>query len=266
MGTSTVLWAMRPWELPEEQRRWIHNDAIVGTGHLGQARLLRYLVDREGLLEAGPGKSMVVFGAAYQNCGFPAFEGSVFETALTRRGFYEVGPGGSIGRSAMGPLERTLSIESAKVYGIAAGLKQLIQNLIRDRVGLSRMRVRDVGEYNRARVGLMGPDWRAKIDGELAALMVVDRRAAGGGARVLVLLMPQGSWEANLPFDRTYNDKLLELCRARRVEVLDLHGLLVDDDFADSAHLAPTGMVKFERAVLPVCVDHLRSAGLLPAR
>jgi hypothetical protein len=48
------------------------------------------------------------------------------------------------------------------------------------------------------------------------------------------------------------------------VKVLDLHELLVDDDFADSTHLAPTGMEKFERAVLPVCLDHLRSVGLLP--
>jgi hypothetical protein len=170
MGMSSVLWALRTSELPEEQRAWIHNDALVGTGHVGQGQLLRYLVEREGLLDAGPGKTLVIFGTAYQNVGFDADEGSNMTQALARRGFYIRKPDGSIERSAMGLPERTIAIERARLYGIAGGLKQLAQNLIRDRIGRPRSRVQDIREYNRARTSLMGPDWRAKVDKELAAL------------------------------------------------------------------------------------------------
>jgi hypothetical protein len=265
-GTSNTLWALKLWDLSEQQRALIHNIAIVGTGHIGQGRLLRYLVEREGMLDAGPDKTLIIFGTGYQNVGFRPDEGSNMYRALASRGFYGLGPDGSIERSAMGPLARMASIERSRLYGIAGGLKQLAQNLIRDRIGRSRKRYQDFAEFNQGRSFHMGADWRAKIDKELTALIasVDDMRAKG--ARVLVLLMPQGSWEANIPFDRTYNEELLKLCEARGLKPLDLRKILDDDDFADSAHLTPTGMEKFGRAVLPVCLDHLRSTGLLPAR
>jgi hypothetical protein len=266
MGTSSTQWALRMWELPEDQRRLIHNDALAGTGHVGQGLLLRYLVEREGLLDAGPDKTLVIFGTGYQNVGFGVDDGSNMSRSLALRGFYVRGPGGSIERSEMGSLRRMVAIERARIYGIAEGLKRLAQNLIRDRIGRSRSRTQDPREFNRSRTALMGPDWREKIDKELAALAasIDDMRARG--ARVLVLMMPQGSWEENVPFDRAYNEDLLKFCKARDLKVLDLRKLLDDDDFADSTHLTPTGMEKFERVVLPVCLDHLRSAGLLPAR
>jgi hypothetical protein len=232
MGTSSTQWALRLWDLPEDQRRLIHNDALVGTGHVGQGLLLRYLRDREGLLDAGPEKTLVIFGTGYQNVGFNVDAGSNMSRSLALRGFYDRGLDGSIERSGMGPLRRMITIERARLYGIAGGLKQLAQNLIRDRIGRSRSRFQDVREFNRARTFLMGPDWREKITKELTALMASVDDLRGRGARVLVLLMPQGSWEANIPFDRTYNEELLKLSEARGLKIL----------------------------------DHLRSSGLLPAR
>ena len=265
-GNSNTTLALKLWDLPEGQRALIHNIAIVGTGHVGQGHLLRYLVEREGMLDSAPEKTLIIFGTGYQNVGFRAFEGTNMYRALASRGFYDLAPGGSIRRSAMGPLARMASIERSRLYGIAAGLKQLAQNLVRDRIGRSRRRYQDFAEFNRGRSFLMGPDWRARIDTELAALIASVDYARSRGAKVLVLLMPQGSWEANIPFDKTYNDELIKLCRARGLEPLDLRKLLDDDDFADSAHLTPTGMEKFGGAVLPICHDHLRSSGLLPAR
>jgi hypothetical protein len=107
MGTSNTTWGLKLWDLPDEQRALIYNASTVGTGHEGQGMVLRYLVEREGLLDAGPEKTLVIFGAGYQNVSRPEDEKSFLSQALADRGFYDRGPGGSIERSGCRPISRS---------------------------------------------------------------------------------------------------------------------------------------------------------------
>ena len=79
----------------------------------------------------------------------------------------------------------------------------------------------------------------------------------------VVMLMPEGTWESKIPFDQEFNDQVLEVCRSRGVRVYDFRRLLDDEDFTDSTHPAAAGAEKLDAAVLPFCLDHLRSTGLL---
>ncbi|MGB2609784.1 MAG: hypothetical protein WBC80_12470, partial [Isosphaeraceae bacterium] len=72
------------------------------------------------------------------------------------------------------------------------------------------------------------------------------------------------SWEKNLPFEPAYIRQMSKVCESAGVTIYDFSRLVDDDDFADSVHLSPIGMEKFQLAVMGVCLDHLRSTGALP--
>jgi hypothetical protein len=58
---------------------------------------------------------------------------------------------------------------------------------------------------------------------------------------------------------------LRRICDPAGVKIYDFRKSMDDDDFADADHLNPDGIDKFQQAVMGLSLDHLRSAGLLPA-
>ena len=52
-----------------------------------------------------------------------------------------------------------------------------------------------------------------------------------------------------------YDQRLLKICNEAGVNVHDFTRLVPDDDFADSVHLTPSGIEKFQAAVMPICVS-----------
>jgi hypothetical protein len=83
-------------------------------------------------------------------------------------------------------------------------------------------------------------------------------------AKAAVVLFPLGAWEKVLPYHEVFVRKLRSICESEGVAIHDITDLLAAEDFGDSEHYNSEGVEKVQRAVTGLCLDHLRSAGLIP--
>ena len=261
VGASNITWGVRLWDLPTTTRGLIANLGIQGSNHADHFDMIRFLVESEGLLRAGPEKTLVVFAADYHMCHH-ARVGEDWRDWLSkswgRRGFYDVDRDGVIARSRMSPVLKALIRERAKITGL---LKELVNIAY---VPFKRERVQNPRFYNDEWKRTMKPDWQERIRVDLTAFARTVDYLKHRGVNMTVVQMPQGSWEANVPYNQVYDQQLLKICNAAGVKVHDFTRLVPDDDFADSVHLSPSGIEAFQAAVMPICVDHLRANGVLP--
>jgi len=264
MGASSMRWALKTWDQPVETRPLIRNFAFGGAKHTDQFDMIRFLVEEEGLLRAGGEKTLVVFGLNYRLCHHGRLleggkQSERFKLYFTRHGFYQIEPDGSIHRTRLNAIAKRIIVERTKITGL---LKELV-NLAY--LPFKPTRVQDRQLYNEAWSEAMGPRWKELIQSELAALAQAIDYLQHRKAKVVVVLFPMGSWEDGQRFEPVYNRQVREICESAGVKLYDFGRLVDDDDFADSDHLAPKGVEKFQRAVMGFCLDHLRSTGALPA-
>jgi len=263
MGASNMKWALKTWDLPSETRPLIHNFAFGGSKHSDQYDLIRFLVQEDGLLKAGAEKTLVVFGLCYRNTyqGRLAGQGpsDYFTQIWSRHGFYTVEPDGTIHHdSRHNTFMKRIILERFKM----AGLLREIDNMTRVRFEGLRTPTPDV--WNQEWIQVMRPNWKEVMDSELRALDGAIHYLKQRNVKVVVVRFPLPSYDAELPFNPVYVQKLRDICDDTDVKIYDFSKLLDDDDFTDGAHINPTGMEKFRHAVTGICLDHLRSAGILP--
>jgi hypothetical protein len=261
VGASNMTWGLKLWDLPVTTRGLISDFAIMGSNHADQFEMIRFLVESEGLLAAGADKTLIVIAADYHM----SHEARVSQDSRPapdrvwgRRGFYTVDRDGLIRRSQLKPVLKALICERAKLTGL---LKELVNIAY---VPFRNERVQDPRFYNDEWTRTMKPDWQERIRVDLAALAQTIDYLKHRGARVAIVQMPRGSWEANVPFSDSYDHQLQEICDAAGVKIHNFTRLVPDDEFADSVHLTPRGIEVFQAAVMPICVDHLRANGVLP--
>jgi hypothetical protein len=263
MGASNMKWALKLWDLPAETRPFIRNFAFGGSKHSDQLDLLRYLVERQGFLRAGGEKTLIVLGVNYRNAHHARLDGEgrseYFERLWTRHGFYVVEPDGSIRPSGLSGLARQVILERTKITGL---LKELANLAF---VPLKSIRVQDRQAYSRIWADAMGPRWEEMIRVETAAFAGMVAYLQRRNVRIVVVRLPVASWEDDLPFERTYIHQIRSICESSGIQIYDFSRLLDDDDFADSIHLNPVGIEKFQRAVIGIALNHLHSTGTLPA-
>jgi hypothetical protein len=260
VGASNITWGLKLWDQPATTRALINNLATEGSNHADHFDMIRFLVESEGLLAAGAEKTLIVIVADYHL----THEARVGEkprdlprSNWTRRGFYTVHREGVIQRSRLSPVLKALIRERAKITGL---LKELVNIAY---VPLKRERVHDPRFYNDEWKRIMKPDWQERIRVDLDSFARSIDYLKRRGAKLTVVQMPRGSWEANVPFNQYYDELLVKICDAGGVKIHDFTRLVPDDDFADSVHLTPSGIEKFQAAVMPICIDHLRSTGVL---
>jgi hypothetical protein len=264
LGASNMKWALKTWDLPPETRPLIHNFAFGGSKHSDQYDLIRFLVQEDGLLKAGAEKALIVFGICYHNTYQGRLGGQgpsgYFTQIWSRHGFYTVEPDGTIHHdSRHSALMKRMIVERFKMAG-----------LIREFVNMARVRFEGIRAptpevWNQEWIQVMRPNWKEVMDSELGALERAIKYLKQRNVKVVVVRFPLPSYDAELPFNPVYVRKLREICESADVKVYDFSKILDDDDFTDGAHINPTGMEKFRQAVTGICLDHLRSAGVLPA-
>jgi hypothetical protein len=263
-GASSMQWAIKTWDLASEAQPLIHNFGLGGSKHGDMFDMIRFLVEDEGLLKAGGEKTLVVFGLNYRLCHHSRLleggkQGKAFTSNFTRHGFYQIEPDGSIHRSGLNAIAKRMIIERTKMTGLLRELVNIAYTPVKP------MRVHDRPLYSMHWRESMGPRWQELIPYELNALAQAIDYLQQHKAKVAVVLFPMGSWEDGEPFAPVYNQRMRELCESAGVPLYDFSKLVDDEDFADSDHLAPSGVEKFQRAVMGFCLDHLRSSGALPA-
>ena len=267
IGSSNLKWATMFWNLPAEQRALIHNYAIGGSGHTQQYHFLRYLIEQRNLLRAGGDKTLVVFGVSYHNVGHRFGPDSFFVNLWQRHGFYTCSPTEGITPVLVNTIYRLFHIERVRIAGFISRLLPCIRREVRRlwwQDAPISPRVHNPGKYNELRREFMGPDWKVRLVDQTAEFARTIDYLRAREVRVAVVLLPQGSWEDNLPFERSYNDEIVKICSTEGVPLFDWSGILKDDDFADSNHPNLTGMEKLQSAFLNIARPHLRRTHALP--
>ena len=260
-GTSNLKWATRFWELPPKERALIHNYGMGSCNHGYQFQFLRYLVEHAGLLSAGGEKTMVIFGLSYHCAGTVCDPAGFFPNVWTRHGLFTYSEADGITPRKVNPLWRYVHFQRIRI----AGCFRTIASILAHQLGWhAAPRKQDPALYNRERQEWMGPDWRAKIDSQLAQFRATLDYLQARRVRIAVVFLPQGSWEKNLPYEAAYEQAVTRICQEKSVPVDRWPNLVTDDDFADSNHFNPYGVDKLQPAFLNLALPFLHSTGALP--
>jgi hypothetical protein len=218
LGASTMKWALKPWDLPAETRPLIHNYAFGGVKHSDEVDFLRYLVEQQDLLKAGPEKTLIVFAQNYRIVHHGRLRpdegpGEYFRELWTRHGFYDIDSRGTIRRTPGNPLVENWRLESAKMTGFLRELFNIFYAMKRPK------RVQTPQIYNEEWSTAMESNWKEMIDSELGYLKVAIEYLKGRKARVAVMLFPVASWDSELPFQAYYHEKLKAICDPEGVPI-----------------------------------------------
>ncbi len=261
-GASNMSWAARSWDLPEEARPLSSHQHGGSESCWPPATHAASSSSKNIPAAAGGEKTRQAIGVSNHGThGAPdrADRRSPEEGQYwTRRGFYTIDANGTIREKPLSDLFRTLIVERVKISGL---LKEVV-NLAY--TPFKSPRVINGPLLIRERSGAMGSAWKQKIETETAAFEQFVEYLKRHQVKVVVIHMPQGSWEKSAPFESAYIADVRRICAKTGVLLLDYSRFLDDQDFADSIHLTPTGVEKFQPIVFKLALDHLRSIGALP--
>src|SRR5262249_47126494 len=109
-----------------------------------------------------------------------------------------------------------------------------------------------------------GPDWQPHIDAATRMVASNIDYLQARHVQVRVVFMPEGTWEAALPFSSEYHRQLRQLCAEKNVPIIDWSKLLPDEVVSDAAHPDINGMKMETRALLDVARPFLHSTGAIP--
>jgi hypothetical protein len=263
-GTSNARVATKFWELPPAQRALIHNYAISKSSHRHHLQFIRYLVEQKGLLSAGGDKTLVVFAVSYHDARYDP--DGYFAQLWGRHGIYRYSESGGIQGAAINPIRHFADSERGRIAGLLGKLNAYLTQEIHVfmyRHGEAQKKI-NPGYYNQRRRESMGPGWEPEMHSQLDDLKRTLDYLHDHRAHAAVVLMPQGSWEKNLPFERTYNSEMSKICRERGVDLHDWSTVLDDQDFEDSVHPNGEGMEKLNDAFLNIARPFLRFTKALP--
>ena len=262
-GMSNLKVATRFWELPDEQRALIHNYALASCNHGFQFQFLRYLVEDAGLLAAGGEKNMVIFGVSYHCASSDSSE--FFPKLWSRHGLFKYDPKLGIMAVKVNPWWRYIHFERDRMAGCLTALFHISVHPVMLKSGLrSDMRKHDPASYNALRKEFMGSNWKTDMRTQIGQFSAMVDYLLERKVRVVIVFLPQGTWEDNLPFERAYKEQVLQAFQGRAVPVLDWSKRLDDDDFADSGHANPNGVDKLQAWFLEIALPFLRSMHALP--
>jgi len=271
VGSSTVVMSLMTWELPPERRGLIHNYGISGADHTQQFHFVRHLIENENLLEAGGDKTTIVLGLFYGNAA-PTEQGpnGRYVGELFRsHGLFDYNPIDGIRPVAMSHARRLLLHEKARCGNF---IRRSLYN-----AGLSgdfnigiRPDIRPTPDYTIEQREefwhhRMGDDWQSTMAEQVDALARMIDYLHDRDVRVLGLLMPMGSWHDELPYTDAYRRQVTNVCRENSVRLIDLAGLLNDEQFSDSVHFRCRGQRKLHGRLTEIAVDELATAGILPS-
>ena len=264
LGASNMKWAMRVPDLPPDQRRLVHN---LGGGEgcpWFQRQLVEYLVSHEKILEAGPDKTLIVYGTSFLNAKPPADnEFCVFSNLWRRYGLYEYHLATGIRPVAMHPLVRRYCLEKARCSSFVKacldrGCRSLVPKSLR-----RRSTSKDAAAYGRMYEARMGADWQANMLAHRDDLRQFLRYVRQERMQSAVVLLPLASWHRLLPYPARYRELVVELCRTESVPLVDLSDLLGDDQFDDHIHVNDRGLDRLDAALMEIARAHLRRTGVM---
>lgn len=268
LGASCVQFSTKLWELAPDIQALVHNYGMPASSPKCESVLLRYLIEQRGMLKADGEKSLVVFGVAYQAACCPSQSlPHSWVNAWERHGLFSCDPQQGVRAVPVNAIARFIEFEET----FQAALMTRIQNLLLQQLsrwrhhGVEPPRRHDSALYVAARRGEMGPDRVHELTEAVQVFRMTIDYLRARHVQIRVVLMPEGSWEDELPYNREYLSQITTLCANKQIPVSDWSKMLTDDEFADSIHPNIFGMEKIQSAFLDIALPFLRSTHALPA-
>jgi hypothetical protein len=254
-GSSNMKWAFTTWDLPEKEKRFVGNYGIGASSHTDQLRLIRYLIEERGFLSADE-RDLVIFGVAFQDGRYDPPTG-YFTSLLLRHGLFTVMPDGRIASAPMTRVERALRVEKARSGGFFWNVGRVVKAWMTALVRSPSQPLRGVGSFDNYLGFMGGSKWQQNMDVELEALRETIILLRHHKAQVKVMLVPQPTWDDQLPYKPHYEAKIRALCEATSTPLIDLSRAMADEDFVDSSHLTVDGQQKFRGLIWREISGHL---------
>ncbi len=265
-GTSALKWALKTWELPSEQRRFVGNYGIGATSHQLQFQWIRFLVEQDELLQAGGAKVQVVLGA-YWSMGTDWSPKGYFGRLWQRHGLYDYDPTTGIKPVSLGPLQRAIRYAKARCSGFISGnFNRLARFLTTAKGGkLSPTeKLRDPDQIRKYVQKLVDrPNWQGPLARQMESLSETIDYLKTRQANVIVVLVPTRRPFFEFPLPVAYREQVKALCVRESVDCADLSDLLDEDQFWDINHSNSRGLDKTHKAMMELVLPHLRRHGLV---
>jgi len=269
VGSSTTQHSIATWLLPPDERALVRNLAIKSANMKEQFELVRYLVERRGLLSADPAKMRVVVGLTHFDTRSKirgTTDWNYVPALFDRHGLYDYDAGRGISDKPLAAPLRFLQRERMRACGF---LEYLAKG------GRLPGPPLDASPFtpdsDRAAVAFVdtimgGADWRKNMEGQLAELAATFDYLHERGAPVSAVLLPLASWNRVLPQVEPFRALVTSLCAARRIPLEDDSEALPDACFADHAHLNSRGQEALTPKLAALARAHLAAVGLIAPR
>lgn len=265
-GSSNMKWAMRIPDLPVEEQRLVHDFGGAEGSPFFQRQFVEYLVEHEDLLQAGPEKTMIVYGATFLNAK-PAVDGErmMFPNLWRRYGLYEYDLRTGVRPAPIWSLAKPYSLEKARCSSFVQGCMDRLGRSFVPKTLRRRNQSIDPVVQRKIYAARMGPDWEENMTAHFEELKSFADYVGQRNMKVAIVLLPLASWHKGLVYADRYRELLTRFCKDNDVPLVDMSNLLTDDGFSDHIHANDRGLDVLAPALMDMAYDHLRRIGALPA-
>jgi hypothetical protein len=270
-GASNMKWSMGTPDLPPEERKLVHN---LGTGEGSpyfDRQFTEYLVKHKELLQAGPEKTLIVYGTGFINAK-PASDNpnTVFSNLWRRYGLYDYKYETGIEPISHGTLLDAYSLEKARCSSFLQGIIDMGGRLAVPKSLRRRSTEKDPAAFAADYQRRMGTEWEKNIDLHRQELQAWFDYVKQEKMIFAVVLLPLASWHKPLPYPPKYRAMIEEFCKknrnvdGREVPLYDLTAIAGDDDFGDHIHMNERGLPKTDAALMEIARQFLKKTGAWP--
>ena len=259
-GASNMKWATRFPEMPEEDRRRIHNFGLPAEGSPYYIRqFVKYLVDHKNLLTAGPEKTLIVYGTGLLNMKPADREAkSLFSNMWQRQGLYTYDFDRGVAPASIATGLRTYLFEKAKASSFVQALIDRGGRMLVPKALLRRNISKDSTAYVKNYEARLGSEWRHSLEVHRQELQSLADYLRAEKIPFDIVLLPTASWHGKMPYTAPYSQMIRDFCKQNaRVRLIDFSHLLTDDDFFDHIHANDQGLDKLNPKLMELAKGFL---------
>lgn len=271
IGSSTTLHSIMPWELPRVERAYVKNYAVQSANYKEQFQWVRYLVEQEHWLGAGPGRNLVVLGLAYMDARLklPGTRDWDYVPELFKRhGLYQYDLEAGIRRLPLSAIERAWKLQQMRSYDF---LKSMWTDLTKARDTRPRRQAaaeeeaKEIDQTLAFMENMFGREqWRYAIDSQSEYLGQMIDYLKAHGAKVTAVLLPLETWTNRQPYAEAFRQRVERICSARGVPLFDLSREVPDSEFFDKSHLSYRGQAHIQPFLAAIARKSLVETGVVP--
>jgi hypothetical protein len=219
---------------------------------------MRFLIDENHLLSAGGDKTMVLVGLSYTDAVEPGpTRAQYFPGYFDRAGAYRYDVHNGITPVVMSGVERAIRIEFARCRSVVLRLLPGPRVALHEPLNIAAFRVDNTDR--------LGPDWKQSVQTQLSQLGAMVDDLHNRGVHVAGILIPEGSWNEQVPGHDVYMTGVKDLFENRGLPIYDYSHLVKDEDFNDALHSGAAGTEQIHRRLVKIAEDFLRISGALQA-